>query len=211
MVGTIDLIPRSLGTAPDAPIFLALAIVWGMLAAYWAWAFFSGIATGKMKPERKSGGTLAHEVAPRLLIALAVIGMVDPWSRSVLVARLLPGPNALSLIGIGIAAAGSLFAIWGRHYLGGNWGVMIGLKKGHTLVRTGPYATVRHPIYAGVGIGMLGSAVALGDAFGIFVLLGVLLFLFLRMADEETILVEEFGEEYLEYEKKVRRFIPFLY
>jgi protein-S-isoprenylcysteine O-methyltransferase len=93
----------------------------------------------------------------------------------------------------------------------GNWGPTIGLKKGHTLVKTGPYAIVRHPIYTGVGFGMAGSAIALGNAFGLLVLLGVLLMLFFRMGDEEKIMIEKFGKEYLEYEKEVRRFIPFLY
>jgi protein-S-isoprenylcysteine O-methyltransferase Ste14 len=207
----VDFISQLFGATPNGPIYLALAIIWGFLAAYWAYAFFYDIATRRGKPKLKSGGPLVHEIVPRLLILLAVVGIVVPESRSVLVERLIPGPNIISFIGVGIAAFGSLFAICARNYLGGNWGVTIGLKKGHTLVRTGPYAIVRHPIYTGVGFGMAGSAIALGNAFGIVVLLGVLLFLFFRMSDEEKIMVEKFGNEYLEYEKEVRRLIPFLY
>jgi protein-S-isoprenylcysteine O-methyltransferase Ste14 len=211
MVGMVDFISQLFGTTPNGPIFFALAIIWCFFAAYWACAFFYDIATGREKPELKSGGSLVHEIMPRLLIFLAVVGIVTPVSRSVLVERLMPGPNIISFIGVGIAAFGSFFAIWARNYLGGNWGPTIGLKKGHTLVRTGPYAIVRHPIYTGVGLGMAGSAIALGNAFGLVVLLGVLLMLFFRMGDEEKIMVEKFGKEYLEYEKEVRRFIPFLY
>ena len=109
---------------------------------------------------------------------MAVVGIVVPGSRSVLVETLMPGPNIISFIGVGIAAFGLLFAIWARNYLGGNWSPLIGLKKGHTLVRTGPYAIARHPIYAGVGFGMAGSAIALGNAFGIVLLLSVLLMFF---------------------------------
>ena len=211
MLGTTGLISQLLSATPDGPIFLALALVWGVLAAYWAGAFFYGIATGRQKPDRRSGGSLAHELVPRLLLALVVVGLVAPGSRGVLLARLLPGPNAISFMGVAIAAAGSAFAIWARHVLGGNWGVRIGTKQGHTLVRTGPYAIVRHPIYTGVGVGMAGSAIALANAFGVLVLLGVLLFLFFRMGDEEAMLEGKFGEEYREYEKQVRRFIPFWY
>ncbi|HXZ90358.1 MAG TPA: isoprenylcysteine carboxylmethyltransferase family protein [Candidatus Dormibacteraeota bacterium] len=207
----VDLISQLFGTTPNGPIFLALAIIWGFFAAYWACAFFYDITTGREKPEVKSGGSLVHEIVPRLLIFLAVVGIVAPEFRSVLVERLPPGPNIISFIGVGIAAFGSLFAIWARNYLGGNWGPKIGLKKGHTLVRSGPYAIVRHPIYTGVGFGMVGSVIALENAFGIVVLVGVLLMLFFRMDDEEKIMVEKFGKEYLEYEKEVRRFVPFLY
>ena len=207
----VDFISQLFGTTPNGPIFLALAIIWGFFAAYWACAFFYDIAAGREKPELKSGGSLAHEIVPRLLIFLAVVGIVAPGTRSVLVERLIPGPNVISFIGVGIAAFGLLFAIWARNYLGGNWGPKIGLKKGHTLVRSGPYAIVRHPIYTGVGFGMVGSVIALENAFGIVVLVGVLLMLFFRMDDEEKIMVEKFGKEYLEYEKEVRRFVPFLY
>jgi protein-S-isoprenylcysteine O-methyltransferase Ste14 len=211
MVGIVNYISQLFSTTPDGSIFLALAVIWGFFGAYWAFAFFYDIITGRGKPKLKSGGSLVHEIVPRLLIVLAVVGIVVTGSRSLLVERLIPGPNIISFVGVGIAVFGALFAIWARNYLGGNWGATIGLKKGHTLVRTGPYAIVRHPIYTGIGFGMAGSAIALGNTFGIVVLLGVLLFLFFRMGDEEKIMVEKFGKEYKEYEKKVRKFIPFLY
>ena len=47
-------------------------------------------------------------------------------------------------------SAGALLAIWARLYLGGNWSAIVAVKQGHTLVRTGPYRIVRHPIYAGL-------------------------------------------------------------
>jgi protein-S-isoprenylcysteine O-methyltransferase Ste14 len=208
MVSTIS---QLFSTTPDGPVYLALAIIWGLLAAYWACAFFYDIVTGREKPKLKSGGSLAHEIVPRLIIFLAVVGIFAPGTRSALVARIMPGPNVISFIGVGIAALGCIFAIWARYCLRGNWSPTIMLKKGHTLVRTGPYAVVRHPIYTGISFGMLGSAIALGNAFGIVVLFGTMLFVFFRMGDEERIMVEKFGDGYLKYETGVRRFIPFLY
>src|SRR5208283_311822 len=161
VVSMVSIISQLFGTTPDGPVYLALAIIWSLLAAYWACAFFYDIVTGREKPKLKSGESLAHEIVPRLIIILAVVGIVALGTRSALVARIIPGPNIISFMGVGIAALGCLFAIWARNYLGGNWSPTIMLKKGHTLVRTGPYAIVRHPIYTGIIFGMLGSAIAL--------------------------------------------------
>jgi len=105
-VGMVDFISQLFGTTPNGPIFLALAIIWGFFAAYWACAFFYDIATSREKPELKSGGSLVHEIVPRLLIFLAVVGIVALGSRKMLVERLIPGPNIISFIGVGIAAFG---------------------------------------------------------------------------------------------------------
>jgi protein-S-isoprenylcysteine O-methyltransferase Ste14 len=211
MVSLAGVITLLFGTTLDGPIFYALAIIWGLFAAYWAGAYLYEFVTGRGKPKLKSGGSLVHEIVPRLLIILAVVGIIASGSRNALAARLIPGPNIISFIGVGVSALSCLFAIWARNYLGGNWGATVGLKKGHTLVKAGPYAIVRHPIYTGIGFGMVGSAIALGNLFGILVLLGVILFLFFRMDDEEKLMVEKFGKDYLDYEKEVRRFIPFFY
>ena len=204
-------IAQFFSTTPDGPVFFALAIIWILFSAYWACAFFYDIVTGREKPRLKSGGSLVHEVVPRLIITLAVVIVVAEGSGSALVARLIPGPDFVSYIGVGIAAVGCLFAIWARYYLGSNWSLAIEVKKGHTLVRTGPYAIVRHPIYTGIGFGLGGSALALANAFGILVFSGAVLLLFFRMGDEEKLMVEQFGEEYREYEGRVKRVIPFVY
>ena len=59
-------------------------------------------------------------------------------------------------IGVALCAIGLAFAIWARVYLGKNWGMPMSLKVELELATTGPYALVRHPIYSGVLLAMLG-------------------------------------------------------
>src|SRR5689334_14517082 len=67
-------------------------------------------------------------------------------------------PNiGTALLGIALTAAGLGFAVWARAYLGGNWSSDITVKVGHELIRTGPYRWVRHPIYSGLLLAMVGT------------------------------------------------------
>ena len=63
---------------------------------------------------------------------------------------------------VALAAVGFLFAWWARIYLGRLWSGSITRKEGHKVVDTGPYAIVRHPIYTGIYIAAIASAVAIG-------------------------------------------------
>ena len=60
-----------------------------------------------------------------------------------------------------MVAAGIAFAVWARHYLGRNWSGTVTVKQDHELIRSGPYRLVRHPIYTGLLLAILGTAVAL--------------------------------------------------
>ncbi len=62
-----------------------------------------------------------------------------------------------------LVALGLGFSAVARAWLGGNWSAEVTLKQGHELVRDGPYALVRHPIYTGVLLALTGTAVAVGN------------------------------------------------
>jgi len=102
-------------------------------------------------------------------------------------------------------------AIWARHTIGTNWSGIITLKEGHALVQTGPYVIVRHPIYSGLILAMLGSAIVLGELRGLLSV-GLMPLSFTRkMNDEERLMKTQFPKEYPEYQARVKRLIPFLY
>ena len=62
-----------------------------------------------------------------------------------------------------MVAAGLAFAVWARVYLGRNWSGTVTVKQDHELIRSGPYGFVRHPIYTGLLLAMLGTAIAIGE------------------------------------------------
>ena len=101
-------------------------------------------------------------------------------------------------------------AIWARVYLGENWGMAATTKENVELVTSGPYKYVRHPIYSGVMLAMLGSALA-GDAvwFIVFVLISLYFIYSARM--EETNMLWVFPEQYAAYKKKTKMLIPFIF
>jgi protein-S-isoprenylcysteine O-methyltransferase Ste14 len=103
-----------------------------------------------------------------------------------------------------------LVAIRARFQLGGNWSAIVAVKRGHTLVQTGPYAAVRHPIYAGLLLAMLGTAIGYGEAGGFLGVVVAFAGFLAKARSEEWFLLTEFGEDYREYRTRVRALIPFV-
>ncbi len=124
--------------------------------------------------------------------------------------RFLPGTMVIYWLGLIMLAAGVAFAVWARNYLGRNWSGSVTVKQDHELIRTGPYRFVRHPIYSGLLLAILGTAIAFGEWRGLlaFGLLTGSLLLKLRM--EERFMSEIFPNEYARYRAEVPALIPFI-
>lgn len=122
----------------------------------------------------------------------------------------VPGRRA-AMAGIALTAAGIAFAIWARLTLGGNWSGTVTLKEGHTLVQRGPYRWVRHPIYTGLLLASVGTAVVSGSLHSMVALLVILFGFWLKIATEESLMVQTFGAEYVEYMRRVKALAPYLF
>ncbi len=144
--------------------------------------------------------------------AFLSLGLVmAPIHGGWLALRLMPREIMLETAGVACCLAGLSFALWARHTLGRNWSGAITLKEGHELIQTGPYAIVRHPIYAGFLLGMFGTAVALGELRGALAF-GIMAASFTRkMYDEERVMNRQFPEAYPEYCSRVRKLVPFVF
>ncbi len=70
---------------------------------------------------------------------------------------LLPADPWLAWIGVAAVAGGLGFAAWARWHLGRFWSAAVTLKAEHSLIRTGPYALTRHPIYSGILLALAGT------------------------------------------------------
>lgn len=113
-------------------------------------------------------------------------------------------------IGAIFLAFGLGFSVYARHFLGGNWSGAVTVKQNHELVRSGPYRWVRHPIYTGLLIGILASAIA-GSQWRDLLAFGVLTAaIWSKLRREERWMTQRFGEEYAAYRRSVRALVPFL-
>jgi protein-S-isoprenylcysteine O-methyltransferase Ste14 len=118
---------------------------------------------------------------------------------------------ALGVIAAVVTAAGLAIAVWARAALGGNWSGAIVLKQQHELIDRGPYAFVRHPIYTGVLVMVLGTVMFLGTRTGAIVFAIIVAGLIVKAGLEERLLMKHFPSVYSRYRARVRaRLVPFV-
>jgi protein-S-isoprenylcysteine O-methyltransferase Ste14 len=117
---------------------------------------------------------------------------------------------AWKVAGVGLTFAGMAFMVWARVHLGRYWSGYVTLKEGHRLIRTGPYALVRHPIYTGFLTAALGSALVAGSGDAFVGLVLIFIAFVLKIPREEAILKREFGEEFEQFARDIPRLIPFV-
>jgi protein-S-isoprenylcysteine O-methyltransferase Ste14 len=103
------------------------------------------------------------------------------------------------MLGIALTVAGFAFAIWARAHLGRNWSIGVTSKVQHELIRTGPYRLVRHPIYSGLLLAMIGTVLVLGELRGLLAILLVYLGWKIKSLFEERMMTGTFGAEYTAY------------
>lgn len=181
-----------------------VAVPWLVLAAFWAINAFHTNQSIRSEP------TLS-----RLYHVLWMTGVFALLFRrdlriGQLGAHVLPDSTQLSYAGLALTGLGVAFAIWARSTLGKNWSANVTVKQDHSLVYGGPYRFVRHPIYAGILLAMLGTAIVYQEA-GCFLAV-VLAFVgwWQKTRREEAFMTQQFGEQYRCYQKNVKRLIPFV-
>ena len=175
-----------------------------------AWYLYWGISAFGAKQTRRREPILSRvsNVAP-LLLAAWLLAVPRLW-RGWLCGQFLPRSPETYWLGVGLLVIGLGFSIWARRYLGRNWSGTVTVKQDHELIRTGPYRFVRHPIYTGILLGFLGTAVALGQWRGLLaVALATFAFL-LKIRLEEKWMTETFGDAYRRYRAEVKALIPFV-
>jgi len=126
---------------------------------------------------------------------------------------LVPGPLAvaLALFAVLLAWASSLFALWAQRTLGQEWSFEARLVEGHRLVTAGPYAIVRHPIYAAMCGLWLATGLAVARPWGLALgVLPIVLGTLVRVKLEDSLLRGAFGETFEAWAKRVPAVVPFL-
>lgn len=88
------------------------------------------------------------------------------------------------------------------------WATDAEIKEEHELITAGPYRITRHPIYSGILGMILGSALSLGQGLVVLGFIATLIFFMNRIRNEEKLMVMTFGEQYIQYKKRVPQLIP---
>jgi len=112
-------------------------------------------------------------------------------------------------IGVALVLLGLGLAIFARVYLGRNWGMPMSRKAEPELVTGGPYSVVRHPIYTGIMLAMLGSAIGQSIIWALPLILFVPYFLY-SARREEDLMREQFPQAYPDYMRRTKMIVPFL-
>jgi protein-S-isoprenylcysteine O-methyltransferase Ste14 len=177
---------------------LVFAIGWAAFWIYWLIAAFS------VKRDRMAW---SRELRVRAVIVVLVI----------LLSRLgafrnhgLNSDPGRAAVGVVLFAGGLGFAIWARVHIGRNWGTPMSRKNEPELVSSGPYRLVRHPIYSGILVAGIGTAVALSWTWLIAVALAGVYFVYSAVVEEHN-LTEQFPETYPAYRRSTKMLVPFIF
>lgn len=183
---------------PPLPM-VVLAIAWAALGLYWT-----------------TGGSAVHSREFRFyrwirLFVLAIVFLLLFWNRTgigVLGERFVSASLAVAFIGFFVAVSGLAIAVWARVSLGRFWSDRVIVQQDHQLIRSGPYARVRHPIYSGVLLGVLGTAVLTGEWRGLFAFALLLLNYAIKARKEEQLLAALFGSGFTEHLSRTGFLLP---
>ncbi len=181
-------------------IFGSLVIFfWLIFFLYWVVS-----ARGAKKIVHRANPSARHwgfiVVAVAILLSRLPAFQVDLIPQTVWVLAL-----GTALCGLGIA-----FAILARRHLGKNWSREPSIQEGHELVTSGPYRFVRHPIYTGFFIAILGSALV-GGTMWLVIFIGFCLMFVWRVKAEEGLMMQLFPQRYPEYKRGTKALIPFVW
>jgi protein-S-isoprenylcysteine O-methyltransferase Ste14 len=180
----------------------ALRLAWLVFLGYWLIARFGVNPMERREP----GGTLIL----RILVMVGAYWLLfqqDP-RFGILNGRFIPYHDRIVLAGVLLTWSGVAFAIWARYHPGKFWSATVALREGHQLIRSGPYANIRHPIYTGMLTAVGGTALAVGP-YRALVAFGVILAAFIaKSRQEEKLLDAQFGSAFEEHRRHTGFFLP---
>ncbi len=182
---------------------LAIFLPWALWTIYWT------ATAGGVKSTLKREASLSRRLQSiPMIVGGVLIGLPDidgklfAWPAQI---------DAVQIAGFVLQLVGLGFSVWARRHLGMNWSVSVTIKEDHELIRSGPYALVRHPIYTGCLVALLGGVLideSWRAALGLALVFASLAY---KVRLEETWLTGHFGPSYSQYRRQVAALIPGLY
>lgn len=174
-------------------VWVAVGVLWIVTAAFER-------ATPQPPAERSSRNLLYL-----LLLVPAALLLFDPKIPLGPLDHTLFQSNSL---GLALVFAGAAFTGLARLRLGSNWSANPRIRVGHTLSTEGPYRIVRHPIYSGILLAFLGTAIILGETRGFIAVVLAFLGYLVKSRTEDRLLAARFGPDFTDYRRRTKALIP---
>jgi protein-S-isoprenylcysteine O-methyltransferase Ste14 len=163
---------------------------WIVFVLYWAAGALKTRRTVTQESLASRFGILLLELLGFFLLFSGAAGI------SMLGRRVFAQTIAGATAGVVVTWIGIAIALWGRWHLGQFWSARVTLKEGHQLIRTGPYAFFRHPIYSGLDLAAIGSALAIDQWRSVAGVVLIILGYWIKARKEESMLSTQFGEAF---------------
>jgi protein-S-isoprenylcysteine O-methyltransferase Ste14 len=180
-----------------------IAVCWVVFVVVWF------IAAWFAKRTVERSGTWAWWIV--WIVAILLPATPSRWMARATGVSLWRATPCLAVVAAAVTVAGLSVALWARAALGRNWSSAVVLKEQHDLIDRGPYAFVRHPIYTGVLLMVLGTVTVSGTTAAVIVFATMVAGLMVKARREERLLTTHFPELYPRYRARVpARLIPFL-
>lgn len=179
---------------------ITIGVVW---AAFWLYWLAASVGTKATRARRSSSF-----IGVRVLV---VVGVVVALRAGIFRGHRATVTNPwLAGIGFAVFLSGLALAVWARVYLGSNWGTPMSEKVDPELVTTGPYRYVRHPIYSGIILAIVGTAVAVSPYALVAGALAGGYFVYSATV-EERIMERRFPDAYPDYRRSTKMLVPFVF
>ena len=177
-------------------------MLWMGWVAYW-------IVAARHTLTNQRTESLLTGASYRVLLVVGIFLLAFPGYR-LSPANLIVWPQSVVTvaIGLGLVIIGLSIAIWARRHLGKYWSGRITLKVDHRLIQSGPYAFVRHPIYSGILLALLGTVISVGTVRSCIAIAFMFASFVVKLKIEERWLRAHLGAEYEEYRRRVKALIP---
>jgi len=147
---------------------------------------------------------LLLQLLPLSILLIAPFGDRREWMA-------LPESPLLRLIGIGLFMAGMILVLLAEATLGRQFSVQVVIQEEHQLITNGLYRYLRHPRYFAIILFTIGLSLTFRSWLSLIVVAALIVVLLRRIQDEETLLEQEFGDDWRIYTKSSWRILPFVY
>ena len=178
-------------------------VIYSLWVLFWL-AWLVAALTAKRAAQSRVGQFVGFRVAIFVILYLLIRSGFFKGHHPIVSSPVLQGIGmALFLMGLGLA-------VWGRVYLGRNWGTPMSEKLDAELVTTGPYEYIRNPIYSGIILAAIGTTVAVSWYWLVAVVLMGAYFVYSATIEEHT-MERLFPNAYPAYKRSTKKLIPFIF